>query len=233
MKRTARALLFLILASGVGARASQAQTRWLVGLSGGDSWDNYSVGIAAAAEIPFAKRYELDLKDTFSPVEAHVSLGAGRANITNAGGHIWLTPRWGLNGSVSDSMYDVTKVTKDADYAFGGVSYRGIIAGQPTRFTFDYIRQFNNGITPSGLESSHLQGFDLGVTTRMGCALAFCIRLNEEFSLGRVLTQSNPVCDGSFGGKITCARTAAFGGGVTAGLLFEFPRRRAIELETF
>jgi hypothetical protein len=223
----------LLLTMMLVARPALAQSRYLVGLAGGDSWDNYSLGVSAAIEIPFARRYELDLKDTFSPVEAHVALGSGRANVTSAGGHVWLSNHWGVNGSVTDSMYDVTKVMKDADYAFGGVSYRGLLGGQPTRFTFDYIRQFNNGISPSGLESSHLQGMDVGVTTRLGCALAFCIRLSEEFSFGKVLTQGNPVCDGAFGGRVTCARTGAFGGGVTAGVMMEFPRRRWTEWEVF
>jgi hypothetical protein len=214
-----------------------AQTRYMVGLDGGQAFDNSSVGVTAAIEVPFAKRYELDLKDTFSPIESHVSLGGGRANVTSAGGYIWFGS-WGLNGKAEDSMYDVTKVTKDADYAFGGVTYRGIVGGFPSRFSFDYIRQFNNGITKSGLESSHLQGFDFGYTMRFGCIGAVCIRNSEDFVFGRVLTQSNPQCDGTFG--VTggpnggpCPRTAAFGGGVSVSVTAEFPRHRGHEYDRF
>jgi hypothetical protein len=217
---------------------SNAQTRVLLGASGGDSFDNYSFGVQAGLEVPFAKHYELDLQDTFSPIESHVSLGAGRANIASVGGQIWFSPSWGINGRVEDSAYNVTKVTKDADYAFGGLTYRAVVGGLPARFSFDYIRQFNNGISPSGLESSHLQGADFGFTVRFGCFSAFCVRTSEDFVFGRVLTQSNPICDGTFGvtggpGGGACPRASAFGGGVTASILLEFPRHRGHEYDRF
>ena len=82
-------------------------------------------------------------------------------------------------------MYDVTKVSKDADYAFGGLAYRGIVGGLPARFTFDYIRQFNNGISPSGVETSHLQGGDVGFTAVFGCVKNMCIRTTEDWSCRR------------------------------------------------
>src|ERR1700675_2912106 len=80
-----------------------AQTRVLVGIEGAQAFDNGSVGLHLGLEVPFLKRYELDLKDTSSPIETHVSLGGGRANIASVGGIVWLTKSWGLNGSVEDS----------------------------------------------------------------------------------------------------------------------------------
>jgi hypothetical protein len=217
---------------------SHAQTRWLLGVSGGDNFDNYSFGVQGGVEIPFAKRYELDLKDTFSPIETHVSLGSGRANATSAGGYIWVSKSWGLNGRVEDSMYDVTKVSKDADYAFGGLTYRALIGGFPSRLSFDYIQQFNNGIAPSGVETSHLQGADFSFTTRFGCVGPTCVRISEDFDFGRVLTQGNPVCDGTYG--VTggpnggpCPRQGALGGGVSASVVLEFPRHRGHENDVF
>jgi len=235
MKRLSMLFVFLYLLFAV---PSYAQTRFFVGGQGADSFDNYSAGVSAGAEIPFLKHYEFDLKDTFSPVESHVSLGAGRANIIQAGGFIWLSKSFGFTGSAEDSMYDVTKVTKDADYARGGFAYRGIVGGLPARFTFQYIRQFNNGITPSGLESSHLQGGDIGYTMRFGCIGAVCVRNSENFVFGRVLTQGNPQCDGTYGvtggpNGGACPRTAAFGGGVTASVVLEFPRHRGHEKDVF
>ena len=152
---------------------------------------------------------------------------------------MWLSQSWGLTGSAADSMYDVTLVTKDADYASGGLVYRGFIGGLPSRVFLKYIQQFNNGITPSGLESSHLMGVDLGVTTRYGCAGPTCYRLSFDFDAGRVLTQSNPVCDGTYGvtggngPNGTCPRQPAFGGGFTASFVMEFPRHKATENEAF
>lgn len=237
MRKFILGLILMLCTLLVPAHVS-AQTRVLFGVEGGQSFDNSSVGVTAGLELPFAKHYELDLKDTFSPIESHVALGGGRANRTSAGGRIWFTEHWGVVGSAEDSMYDVTKVTKDGNYAFGGISYRGIVGGAPARFSFQYVRQFNNGITASGLESSHLQGLDFGYTMRFGCVGAFCIRTSEDFIAGRVLTQSNPQCDGTFGntggpGGGPCPRGAAFGGGVTASLVLEFPRHRGHEHDVF
>lgn len=229
--------LVVIFCALLFAGQANAQTRVLVGASGGDSFDNYSFGVQAGIEVPFAKHYELDLRDTFSPIESHVALGSGRANLASVGGIVWFTPSWGLNGQVEDSSYNVTKVTKDADYAFGGLSYRGMIGGAPTRLTFNYIRQFNNGVAPSGLESSHLQGFDFGFTMRFGCFGAFCVRNSEDFVFGRVLTQGNQACDGSLpivAPNVYCGpRGTAFGGGFTGSIVLEFPRHRGHEQDVF
>ena len=226
----------LFLAVLLFAGSAQAQTRILGGVTGAQDFDNSSVGVTAAIEVPFLKHYELDLRDTFSPFESHVALGGGRANIATIGGFIWLTKSFGLTGHVDDSSYNVTKVTKDADYGFGGLAYRGILGGLPARFTLSYIRQFNNGITPTGLESSHLQGVDLGFTVRFGCFSSMCVRMSEDFTAGRVLTQGNPLCDSSYplaAGVTACPRTGAIGGGVQGSLLLEFPRRKASEQEVF
>jgi hypothetical protein len=58
------------------------------------------------------------------------------------------------------------------------------------------------------------------------------------FVFGKVLGQSNPQCDGTFG--ITggpnggpCYRTGLFGGGVTASVSLEFPRRKGRENDVF
>jgi hypothetical protein len=215
-----------------------AQTRVLLGVNGGQDFDNSNVGGTLGFEVPFLHHYELDLTDTFSPIESHVSLGGGRANIVSAGGHIWLTKSFGLVGSAEDSAYNVTKVSKDDDYALGGFAWRGLVGGAPTRFQLQFIDEFNNGINSTGLETPHLQGVDFGFTMRFGCVSFFCVRNSEDFVAGAVKTQSNPACDGTYG--ITggpnggpCPRATAFGGGVTGSVVFEFPRHRAIENDAF
>lgn len=221
------------------AVSANAQTRILAGVTGAQEFDNSSLGATLALEVPFLKHYELDLKDTFSPLESHVALGGGRANIASAGGIVWISKSYGLTGRVEDSSYNVTKVTKDANYAFGGLAYRGVIGGLPARLTLTYIRQFNNGITPTGLESSHLQGVDFGYTVRFGCLGAVCIRQSADYVVGRILEQGNPRCDGTLGTtggngpNGTCPRTSAIGGGVNASVLVEFPRHRGTEQDSF
>lgn len=216
---------------------THAQTRWLIGGSGAAEFDNYDAGITAGVEFPFLKHYELDLKDTFSPIASHTALGHGRANITSASGIVWFSQNWGLTGGAEDSMYDVTKVTKDSDFAFGGFVYRAVLGGMPTRIFFRYLKQFNNGVTPSGLESSHLQGGSVGFTTRFGCLGAMCVRTSEELSFGHVLEQGNQACDGSLPivkPNVYCGpRTGALGGGVSGSIVLEFPRRKNHEYDRF
>lgn len=230
MKKIILALAILLLSF---VSTAKAQTRILVGAGGSIAWDNKSVGASFAIEIPFLKHYELDLKDTFSPFETHVALGDGYANLASVGGHIWLTNSFGLNGKVERTNYAVTQVSKVADYAFGGVTYRTVAMGVPVRFSLDYIGQFNNGVSPSGVETSHLQGAALIIENRLGCAGPFCFRLENEQSFGRVLTQGNQYCDGSIGPQTCGSRTPAFGGGFTGTLYLEFPRHKDTENDAF
>jgi hypothetical protein len=231
---TALFLLIALLFTGT----AQAQTRVLLGVAGGQDFDNSNVGGTLAFEVPFLKHYELDLSDTFSPIESHVALGGGRANLASAGGHIWLTNSFGLVGSARDSAYNVTKVSKDDDYALGGFAWRGLVGGAPTRFELQFIDEFNNGINSTGLETPQLKGIDFGFTMRFGCASFFCIRNSEDFIGGAVKTQGNPICDGAYGttggpNNGPCPRTTAFGGGVTASVTMEFPRRKLTENAPF
>ena len=210
----------------------KAQTRYLVGVSGTYAFDNRSLGVTGGIEIP-VKRVEIDLADTFSPFETHVSLGGGRSNLASAGGLIWLTKGFGLTGKAETSSYDVTQVSKHADYGFGGIIFRTVAIGSPIRVLVQYIRQFNNGISPTGLETSHLSGADINLTVRMGCSGPICFRVTDDNYFGRVLTQGDPYCDGSIGPQTCGPRGSALGGGFTIGVLLEFPRPRGHENEAF
>lgn len=231
--------LFFLLAM-IFTPMTHAQTRVLVGPAGGAVFDNDYGGFSAGIEIPFAKRFELDLSDTFAPLEYHVALGHGISNNIAANGRVWFHPtgHWGLEAGAKDSMYSVTKVSKDGDYAFGGLAYRNVIGGLPARISFDYVQQFNNGIDPNGVETNHVKALEVNTSVRFGCLGAVCVRLNYEFSAGYLLTQGNPQCDGTFGttggpNGGPCYRTGAYGGGTAASILFEFPRHRGHENDTF
>ena len=217
-----------------------AQTRVLAGVSGGSSFGNLYVGPSIALEVPIGKHFELDLGDDFAPVEQHVKLGSGWANTSQAGGIVWLNKSIGLNAGVDYSHYHVS-ISKSGEFARGGMIIRKSYDGMPLRLTFDYIREFNNGIFPnniSGTESAHLQAGEFDMDMRVSCYGPACYRLKFGFEVGHVLTQSNPVCDGTFGvtGGLNggpCYRTGASSGSFTAALSFEFPRRRATEHDAF
>lgn len=215
------------------ALPAAAQTRILAGGQAGSSFGNLYAGVLVAVEQPIGRRFELDARDVFAPVEQHIALGNGWANQTFAGGIVWLTRSIGVNGSAEYSSYHVS-IAKHAEYAFGGIVWRkSIQQSMPVRFTFDYLRQLHNGIDATGTESAHLQGGQFNMDMRVKCAGPFCYRVAFDFKVGRVLTQSNPVCDGAFGGPVTCARTAASSGAFTGSLAVEFPRRRATETDAF
>ncbi len=237
------ALFILVLFTPVGKAQEldtqyDEQARVLVGSTLGSFFGNNAFGVTAGAEIPFARRYELDLGETYSPLESHVALGSGSANRTSVGGHFWLVKDFGLNGSAEYSSYSVTTASKGGDYAFIGVTWRTFAWGIPTRFSFDYVRQFNNGISANGTESAHLQGADFSLVARLGCSGLLCSRAEFDYQVGHVLTQSNPICDGTYG--ITggpnggpCYRTGAWSGGASGSFVFEFPRHRGYEDSAF
>jgi hypothetical protein len=228
-------LVLMILA----APAINAQTRVLIGGTGGSSFGNLFIGPTARLEIPFGSsstnntykysRFELDLQDDFAPLEEHIKLGSGWANTAQAGGILWLNNKIGLNGRADYSNYSVS-ISKGQYFAFGGLSYRSADRFQmPYRLTFDYIREFNNGISKNGTESSQLQGGDFTLDFRLGCARLFCYRTMFNFEVGAVKTQGNPTCDGAFGGAVTCPRALATGAAFNISVLLEFPRRKKFD----
>lgn len=200
----------------------------LIGGEAGASFGNLFAGVVAKVEIPVNRHLEIDLRDNFQPLEEHVALGRGWANQVSGGGIVWLTQSMGVNGYVEHSQYRVS-ISKHAEYAAGGITLRKSIQGLPVRLGFDYLRQVNNGIDSTGTESSHLQAGQFNLDLRIGCAGPFCYRTEFDYKIGHVLTQGNPVCDGSFGGSVTCPRAGASSGAFTASVMLEFPRRRATE----
>jgi hypothetical protein len=206
-----------------------AQHRYLVGGSVGDSFNNTNAGVAATLEVPFTRHYEFDLTDIFSPLESKRVYGNGNANILRGSSIVWITNGFGLTANAELSSYKVTQISKSTVYVFGGPVWRSAIWGFPTRIELHYLREMDNGII-SGVETQHLQGGQIKVSIRMGCFSKTCIRVTEEYALGHVLTQGNPVCDGSYGPVVpSCARIGKIGGSVEAMIQFEFPRRKDTE----
>lgn len=207
---------------------AKAQTNLVLGVSGTSAFDNLSAGVTAGLNVPFLHRYELNLQDTYSPYESHIGLGQGHANIAQAGGLVWLGKNIGVQANIEDSGYSVTQVSKTAFYVTGGLVKRTYLFGVPTRFGLGYAQQINNGIV-NGVETSHLQGVYFSIDGRPFCSTTMCLRVEEKFTFGHVLTQGNPVCDGTIGngsqaGLSPCPRTGAVGGGVSLNLLLEFHR---------
>lgn len=224
-------LLLVLVASSVGAPL-KAQTRILIGADGGSSFGNLYLSSCAAVEAPI-RRMELDAKDCFSPLEQHISLGSGWANRASSEGIVWASNRIGFTGGASYSNYHVN-ISKSAWYANGGLVFRSVVSQIPMRFTFEYIRQLHDGISKDGTESAHLQAGRFNMDMRMKCAGKACYRLAFDFEVGRVLTQSNPICDGTYGttggpGGGPCPRTAASAGAFSASIMAEFPRRKSTE----
>ena len=230
MKKLIAVVLFLF---SLCVGSANAQTRYLIGAAGADDLDNTSAGVIGSMETPFLKHYEIDLSDTASPYEHHVSLGSGQSNLASVRTMVWLTQHWGINGQGEYSSYNVTLAAKAADYAFGGLNYRAVIGGNPARFFLDYVQQFHNGVSPSGIETSHAVGGNLGFTVRAGCTGPMCVRLTSDYNFAQVWEQGNPACDGSIGPQTCGPRKKAIGGGFVLSVALEFPRHRGHEYDLF
>lgn len=219
----------LFLAALAFALPLHAQTRVLVGSDAGYLFDNAYVGLYGGVEVPI-ERIELDAYGSFDPVESHVHLGHGYAASGQGQGILWLSRRVGLAGEMDYSVYRVA-IRKSAEYAFAGAVINGSIDGSPTRFLVSYVREFNNGIAADGTETAHLSGVRFRYESRLGCRGRACFQLNQEFWGGHVLTQGNPICDGTYG--VTggpnggpCPRTGAVSGGVdTSFVVYRLGRR--------
>lgn len=212
-----------------------AQSRILIGATGSDSFNNESFGPNVELEVPFAKRYELDLRDTFSPIQTHIGLGNGRSNIARAGGIVWLNRAIGLTSNFEQSRYSAPGISKTGYDVFAGSIFRFVGWEVPVRFELDYVREVLNKMH-NGDEPSRLQAFNAELTVRLGCAGPFCFRARESISVGRVLTQGNPQCDGEGmrnPALLACPRKAASGGGFTAGFMIEWPRPKGKESDVF
>ena len=232
--------IFAVFAMLVGLfciPSAHAQTRILTGITGGDAFDNLSLGGSLGIEVPVLHRFEFDLRDKFSPYERHTALGTGKANLMSGSGIVWLTKSFGLTATTESSSYSVTQVSKSAVYIYAGPIYRTMWWEFPVRIEGDYIRQASNGLY-NGIETSQLQGGALSADVRLGCAGQGCFRLKEQIIVGHVLTQGNPLCDGTLGngsqvGFSPCPRSSALSGGVSATISWEFPRHKATENNPF
>lgn len=207
---------------------AHAQTSAFIGVDAGSSLGNLYVGVTGSLESTVAKHYEFDLKDTFAPLEEHIKLGSGWANLVKAGPTIWLTPGFGLNGAVSYSGYKVAKAHKALEYAYGGVSFKKQYQDKTrVQYNLDYIQEFNNGIFKDGTETSLLKGGNFEVQVEYSCLKHFCYFFDFNFGAGHVREQGNPVCDGSGWANPqhlpSCTRTGAWGGSATGAFELEFP----------
>jgi hypothetical protein len=246
-------LLILVLASGVFAQSTPAvkyptSSQYWVGVTGGDSFNNTNLGIEVGLEKPFSKRFAISLTERFLPLETKRALGTGDANIVRGTTYVWLTPKFGFAANAELSSYSISQVNKATIYVFGGPVWRHTIFGAPARLELDYVGQVDNhyinqflvnhNLQTGGIEPGQMQGARFALNLRAGCFSNFCVNINEEYSLGRVLTQGNPICDGTIGngsqaGIASCPRGSGISGSVAASVRFVFPRPRGHENDLF
>lgn len=200
--------------------AAQGRPALLVGASGGESFGNLSLGPTVEVKLPI-RRFELDLRDTFDPLESHIALGHGWDNVATIEPILWLKPNFGLDGRVDWSEYHVTQVSKHSPHFYAGIATRGEWLGAPVRVMLDYFREFDNGVYGHGIETSHLQGGSMYLEAQIGCSKHACYYTTLEMAIGGLLEQGNPQCDGSFG-RATCPRPRNVSGSGIMGFLVSF-----------
>jgi hypothetical protein len=223
---TAGILALTLIAFAIPAKA---QARFQLGGFGTGAWNNYQAGALGILEQPLGKRLEIHLTEGYSFYENKPGYGKGVANVFRVGTTIWLNDRIGLNASGEESGYTLNSLSKGAIYAWAGPVFRIYMFKSPSRLQLGYVTELDNGLTPTGLETSHLKAGLIAISTRVGCSGPFCFRINYDFTAGTVLDQGNPVCDGSRPGPVTCPRSMSGSGGFKASFTLEFPRPRGNE----
>jgi len=208
---------------------AKAQSRLLVGPNGGYVLDNAFLGGALSVEVPI-QRFEVDLNGRGS-FEHHSGLGNGWSEENQVKTLAWITSRFGLDGTADRDAYGVPHITKSLSFVQAGAVWRGHLDERPVRLTVNYVREYKNRIDRSGTETPKLQGGQIVFDARVGCTKSYCVRLKEEFTVGHVLTQGNPVCDGTFGltggpNNGPCPRQGAWSGGSEVTVFLELPIRR-------
>lgn len=231
MKNITAGILALIIVAF--AMPAEAQTRFQLGGFGTGAWNNYQAGVLGILEQPLGKRFEVDLTEGYSLYENKPGYGKGVANVFRVGTTVWLNDRIGLNANGEESGYTLNSLSKGAMYAWAGPIFRIHMSKLPSRLQFGYLTELDNGVTLTGIETSHLKAGLIAITTRVGCSGPFCFRINYDFTAGTVLDQGSPICDGSRPGSITCPRSIAGSGGFKMSFTFEFPRPRDREGDLF
>ena len=210
------------------AMPMRAQTRILTGANVGIDFNNESAGFVVGIEQPITKHFEADLYDIASPIESHLGLGTGTANLINAGGIAWATKTIGLTAQLKSSRYDVTDTSKNAYYLQPGLVFRIPIQDSASRLSVLGAHQLYNGVRADGTESSHLNGFSLVLDSQVSCTKHTCIRLKEQFDTGHILEQGNPANDSraaaAANGQTYHPRTGAWSGGFTFTFLVTFEK---------
>lgn len=173
------------------------------------------------------QRFEFSARDTISP-EIKLGYGSGFSNIVRGGGTVWLTSTIGVSTAAEYSHYDVSAARKTALYEAIGLTYRKTLSEVPMRISLNYMHQFHNGISPTGIETSHLTGADVEFSAIPACYQHYCIRVTFDTTAVHILQQGNPICDGSLPntqGFLPCPRRGAWTGGATMSVQFQFGGR--------
>lgn len=239
--------LLILVFSLLFVSSSQAQTRVLVGVGGGDLYSNVYGAVLGGIELPIGNHLEIDGGGQLSPrvslagftinLEKKLNLGTGWAYNYDGVGRVWLTHSFGLDAGIVRSGYAVTATSKNENFVNAGISYRRVWFGTPTRFTFDYKQEITNGLLPNGDETNNLKGGSVTIDTRFGCASVLCFRFRTNIQGGVVSNQGNPACDGSGAPNPQhlplCPRSKATSGGASFNLLLEFPRHKGTENDPF
>lgn len=227
MKLAIVALLILCFGIACQAQTIDETPRVLIGPNGGELFSNVFLGIAGRIEVPLGHILELNAEGQISPFEEHIKIGSGWSGNLRTEAQIWFARQWSIDGGVEDSAYQMAGLSKEAPYWKVGITTRRYWLGTPTRISFGYMQEFNNGISKSGLETSDLIGGYLVLDGMISCGGPICFRLRSTVQGGRVLEQGNPQCD-----RTTCPRIAATAGGGAFTVFFE-GRHRGMENSLF
>lgn len=198
------------------------RTRWLldseVGSDEGLGYKLPHTAFGVSLEKPIFRRFELQARISDSPDRKAIT-NDGNTLSTSVGAIAWLHRNFGLYDAMSYSRLWTSQFNKAGWFPRPGVVFRLRLLGIPTRMYLDYVVPTGT-IDKKGIESNRLRGVEYFFDARMASVGPLTIRTGLQWNLYHFLDQGDPLCDGTFGKRVTCPRIGHFT--ATSALTFRF-----------
>lgn len=209
----------IVKSGGLGESA-----RWLldseIGTYAGLGYKLPHTAFGVSMEKPVSRRLELQADTRYSP-DRKLITNDGQGLVVSARAIFWANHYFGLTGGTDYSRLWTSQFNKAARHPSPGVVFRLRFLGSPTRMYLDYVVP-NGTIDARGIESSRIQGPEYYVESRMASMGPVTMRFGLKWDVYHFLDQGDPLCDGTFGGSVTCRRTGYTTGTAALTLRFEW-----------
>lgn len=188
----------------------------------------------------FGNRFELDSFGAYAVAHKAV-IDSGQELVISETPIFWAAHHFGVTGQIRYTHLWTSKYSKGtylptlgipasylpslASFTYApGVVFRATLAGIPSRLWVDYVIPTGTINAATGIESNRLSGLEGTWEASMWNMGPFTLRLTINPAYYHGYSQGDPVCDGTYGGPVTCPRASWNTYAVALGAKFVFPR---------